>query len=70
MLIVMVSISYVIMSCPVYFLCYNVLSSLSIEQPRVVQACKANILTPLRTVPTIVIAHTFCASQDTRISYR
>ena len=24
----------------------------------------------LRTVPTIVIAHTFCASQDTRISYR
>ena len=25
---------------------------------------------PLRTVPTIVIAHTFCASPDTRISYR
>ena len=25
---------------------------------------------PLRTVPTIVIAHTFCASSDTRISYR
>ena len=25
---------------------------------------------PLRTVPTIVIAHTFCASRDTRISYR
>ena len=24
----------------------------------------------LRTVPTIVIAHTFCASQDTRISYQ
>ena len=24
----------------------------------------------LRTVPTIVIAHMFCASQDTRISYR
>ena len=24
----------------------------------------------LRTVPTIVIAHTFCASRDTRISYR
>jgi len=24
----------------------------------------------LRTVPTIVIAHTFCASPDTRISYR
>ena len=23
----------------------------------------------LRTVPTIVIAHTFCASSDTRISY-
>ena len=23
----------------------------------------------LRTVPTIVIAHTFCASPDTRISY-
>ena len=23
----------------------------------------------LRTVPTIVIAHTFCASRDTRISY-
>ena len=26
--------------------------------------------TILRTVPTIVIAHTFCASPDTRISYR
>ena len=25
---------------------------------------------PLRTVPTIVIAHTFCASPDTWISYR
>ena len=24
----------------------------------------------LRTVPTIVIAHTFCASPDTGISYR
>ena len=24
----------------------------------------------LRTVPTIVIAHTLCASPDTRISYR
>ena len=24
----------------------------------------------LRRVPTIVIAHTFCASPDTRISYR
>ena len=24
----------------------------------------------LKTVPTIVIAHTFCASLDTRISYR
>ena len=24
----------------------------------------------LRKVPTIVIAHTFCASPDTRISYR
>ena len=24
----------------------------------------------LRTVPTIVMAHTFCASLDTRISYR
>ena len=24
----------------------------------------------LRTMPTIVIAHTFCASRDTRISYR
>ena len=27
-------------------------------------------LTQLRTVPTIVIAHTFCASRDTRIFYR
>ena len=26
--------------------------------------------TVLRTVPTIVTAHTFCASPDTRISYR
>ena len=29
-----------------------------------------SILGDLRTVPTIVIAHTFCASPDTRISYR
>ena len=28
------------------------------------------ILSDLRTVPTIVAAHTFCASPDTRISYR
>ena len=27
------------------------------------------ILALLRTVPTIVIAHTFCASRDARISY-
>ena len=27
-------------------------------------------LAELRTVPTIVIAYTFCASRDTRISYR
>ena len=27
-------------------------------------------LSNLRTVPTIVIAHTFCASRNTRISYR
>ena len=26
--------------------------------------------TILRTVPTIVTAHTFCASRDTRVSYR
>ena len=24
----------------------------------------------LRTVPTFVIAHTFCASRDTQVSYR
>ena len=29
-----------------------------------------SFLLNLRTVPTIVIAHTFCASPDTRISYR
>jgi len=28
-----------------------------------------NLLTYLRTVPTIVIAHAFCTSPDTRISY-
>ena len=27
-------------------------------------------ISPLRTVPTIVIAHTFCAPPDARISYR
>ena len=27
-------------------------------------------LKKLRTVPTIVIAHTFCASRDNRICYR
>ena len=35
---------------------------------------KGNVLhwfaSHLRTVPTIVFAHTFCASPDTRISYR
>ena len=31
---------------------------------------KRLILDQLRTVPTIVTAHTFCASPDTRISYR
>ena len=30
----------------------------------------STILSDLRTVPTIVTAHTFCASPDTRISYR
>ena len=41
-----------------------------------VMAIKPNFFTSmgyhifLRTVPTIVIAHTFCASRDTRISYR
>ena len=34
------------------------------------RAFPVNIQTILRTVPTIVIAHTFCASPDTRISYR
>ena len=36
------------------------------------QPCKAlsHGICHLRTVPTIVIAHTFCASRDTRISYR
>ena len=31
--------------------------------------CSLRFVT-LRTVPTIAIAHTFCASPDTRISYR
>ena len=31
---------------------------------------KTELCGRLRTVPTIVIAHTFCASPDTRISYR
>ena len=38
-----------------------------------VPVCHWNIMLNwfvLRTVPTIVIAHTFCASPDTRISYR
>ena len=29
-----------------------------------------SVLFVLRTVPTIVMVHTFCASPDTRISYR
>ena len=28
-----------------------------------------NVLTVLRTVPTFAIAHTFCASGDTRVSF-
>ena len=28
------------------------------------------VIENLRTVPTVVIAHTFCATPDTRISYR
>ena len=31
--------------------------------------CRWCLSLNLRTVPTIVIAHTFCASPDTRISY-
>ena len=34
------------------------------------QTSRSTRLSMLRTVPTIVIAHTFCASRDTRISYR
>ena len=30
---------------------------------------RSALMPVLRTVPTIVIAHTFCASPDTRISY-
>ena len=31
--------------------------------------CAESYGTILRTVPTIVTAHTFCASRDTRVSY-
>ena len=31
--------------------------------------CRRRCLTPLRTVPSFVTAHTFCASADTRVSY-
>ena len=34
------------------------------------ECCSSFGTSHLRTVPTIVIAHTFCASPDTRISYR
>ena len=39
----------------------------SLAQPR---QCGLEYRLLLRRVPTIVIAHTFCASPDTRISYR
>ena len=34
------------------------------------QEVSSPILSDLRTVPTIVAAHTFCTSPDTPISYR
>ena len=37
---------------------------------RMLRSEKKKIESSLRTVPTIVIAHTFCTSRDTRISYR
>ena len=46
------------------------------NQINTVKSCKTDVssVSPLtkdlRTVPTIVIAHRFCASPDTRISYR
>ena len=39
-------------------------------EPELSMAFDMVIRKHLRTVPTIVIAHTFCASPDTRISYR
>ena len=39
----------------------------SLENPRGRGSQKPNFL---RTVPTIVTAHTFCASRDNRVSYR
>ena len=39
--------------------------------PRVCKIVNAKSRPPgLRTVPTIVTVHTFCAARDTRISYR
>ena len=35
----------------------------------VIRNLRKNVKRPLRTVPTIATAHTFCASQDTRVSY-
>ena len=46
------------------------------EKIRPIRLCKLTkfashlVFNMLRTVPTIVIAHTFCASRDTRVSYR
>ena len=34
-----------------------------------ISKCWSRLSSPLRTVPSIVIAHTFCTSRDTRISY-
>ena len=53
---------------------YTLVVSLYRDRRRVKISLKQNMmdtkrLLPLRTVPTIVIAHTLCASQDTRDSY-
>ena len=58
--------------CMVWYLVFGIIHTYSIATSRwdfsgpMKQRNEMN----LRTVPTIVIAHTFCASPDTRISFR
>ena len=53
-----------------FFLHISKVLALNAQQAKIFVVISGDRLFILRMVPTIVMAHTFCASRDTRISYR